>query len=460
MDARSYSVHYSAKDGKFAHRYPALAHLPFIIDSRPGYHRDGNAYLIDRGLGRRIGADQEPLFGGRIPTKKSMDNYAAWLANFLEWAEVRGIDLTTCDYSVHIAGQYQTEMLKGIWSQAGNGLKPSTVTVRVNEACNFLSWMVHTGRRGVSFDVPYTTAKIRLDSAIGGYGTKIKEVKVRRGAVRSKGRSISMPSDDQLDRWLERVNSDKGYTVWLMCYTVLLTAMRREEVVCLRINTLPLDPSSWSVVNPQAPERLRNVRVTIKYGTKGPQFGEDHGDKIGPERDILIPLSLAKLWHEYRSGHRAKAFGIRMKGQHGQAARSAKAKRAVHLFLRESDGERFMGDMFGKAWAAASSPFSIDSHRGGTEQWSPHTGRHWWACSILWRELKRYENIVYTSNETAAALIENSALSIIRLQIQPQLGHASRETTMLYLRWVMEMLSIPITLYDDDDLTIRPPTRI
>ena len=131
-----------------------------------------------------------------------------------------------------------------------------------------------------------------------------------------------------------------------------------------------------------------------------------------------------------------------MRGYKNEAARRARADDSVHLFLRDSDGVRFEGFELYDAWTGVELPM---------KGWSPHKGRHWWACSILWRELKKYENIGPLSNETAAALIENSALSIIRLQIQPQLGHAGTDTTMIYLRWVMDMLSRPLSLDEDTD---------
>lgn len=84
MNVRSYSVHFSQKNGKFAKKYPALAHLPYILDSRPGYHRAANAYLIDRGLGHwGPGSDGESFTGG-IPTQKTMGTDGALLHSGFE----------------------------------------------------------------------------------------------------------------------------------------------------------------------------------------------------------------------------------------------------------------------------------------------------------------------------------------------------------------------------------------
>ena len=442
QDSRSYSVCFTP-DGKFASRYPALAHLPFILDSRPGYHRLGNAYLVERGLGLWGPESRNQVLTGRSPTAKSMLSYAQWLANFLEWADMRKVDLKTCDYATHIVGLYQKEMLEGLWSRDGYGLAPSTVNLRVQQACDFLTWMADTGQR-VVFQIPYDTAKLRIGSATSSIGHLGFNVRVRKGKLRRPTRPLCMPTDAQVKAWLESVHEKYGPTYGLMCETILFTAMRREEVVCLRHDTLPDNPKHWLIANPLAPPAQQQVRISIRYGTKGPTYGRDNGDKIGPERDILIPLSLAQSWDHYRANARNQAFAARMKGAKG-VARLALAKSAVHLFLRASDGMQFQGPGLYNAWTGAQPPIN---------GWSPHQGRHWWACSVLWRELKKHQHTPHLSNETTAALLESTALSIIRLQVQPQLGHANEATTTVYLRWVMDMLAVPASLEDDDEPSI------
>lgn len=439
---RSYSVNTPRANGKFARKYPALAQVPFILDSRPAYHRAANAYLIDRALGLWSPDPHTGTSLGRILSPKTTLSYAQWLANFLEWAEVRSIDLLQCTYSMHLAGQYQSEMFQGLWSADGKNLSSGTVNPRVQQACDFIHWMIRTGLRTAAFEVPYATARVKIGSANNAVGHLGREVLVREGKARKVTLSLQIPTDVQVKNWLERIHKRYGTTVDLMCQTVLLTAMRREEVVCLRKDTLPLNPTDWVIANPIAPESEREVRISIQYGTKGPTYGLNNGDKIGPSREILIPLSLAKKWHDYRQKERSFAFAKWMRGYKNEAARRARADDSVHLFLRDSDGVRFEGFELYDAWTGVELPM---------KGWSPHKGRHWWACSILWRELKKYENIGPLSNETAAALIENSALSIIRLQIQPQLGHAGTDTTMIYLRWVMDMLSRPLSLDEDTD---------
>lgn len=438
---RSYSVALPKKGGKFAAKYPALAHLPFILDSKPRCHRLANTYLVDRGLGlwspRATPGQPIPL----IPTEQSMLNYAQWLANFLEWADRRGIDLVTCSYVGHVQGRYQNEMLKGLWSQRGAPCKPSTVNLRVTQACEFLSWMVARGHRG-EFNVPYESVRIHQGSATSSAGHLSKEVLARKGKVRVEPATLRLPNDLQVREWLERTRVAKGETAELMCETILLTAIRREELVSLRTDTLPENPSDWEVVNPLQPESQQQVRITIRFGTKGKSYGKDHGDKIGPPRSIHIPLLLANKWHQYRRKLRNRAFAQRVKGLKSKEQRLAASESDVHLFLREDNGQRYTGKRVYDDWVASEQP---------VPDWSPHSGRHWWACSVLWRGIQRHEYLhkLGGGHEVAAALLESTAMSIIRLEIQPQLGHADSSTTLRYLRWVMSMVSAPLSLEGD-----------
>lgn len=121
-----YTVYYSDQALTAAAGFGKVARLPCIFDSRPGYHRLGSRYLIDRGLGI-----WDPVSHGRrprpAPTEQTIRSYAHWLANFLEWADLRGVDVLTCEYVTHVHGRYQSEMLRGTWSRDGTALSPQTV---------------------------------------------------------------------------------------------------------------------------------------------------------------------------------------------------------------------------------------------------------------------------------------------------------------------------------------------
>ncbi|MFL9908296.1 site-specific integrase [Paraburkholderia sp. RL17-337-BIB-A] len=368
-----------------------------------------------------------------------MFDYAEWLANFLEWAERRNVALDTCGYATDVAGKYQSEMLNGEWSKDGAPKKASTVNARVQQACDFLNWMVSRGFRK-SFEVPYESSSLPFEAEPSTARTQKRSSRARRGRVRTPVTALNMPSSAAVREWLQRIHDISGPISYLMCETVVRTAMRREEVVCLRVDTLPENPADWHITNPDAPESAQLVRILIKFGTKGPSYGRDHGDKIGPEDPILIPLGLAKKWHEYRNGHRLKAFKNWMAGVKGAEARRKRAADAVHLFLHEADGERFSGKQFYDLWVSVELPC-----RG----WSPHKGRHWWACVVLWREINK--NFSPVSNETPVVLLTATAQSILKLQIQPQLRHSSTSTTETYINWIVQMVGHSVNLEEDTD---------
>jgi integrase len=215
----------------------------------------------------------------------------------------------------------------------------------------------------------------------------------------------------------------------LMCETLLGTALRREELCSWRVDTLPLHKADWRIGDQTAPYGEQRVLVEIRYGTKGPDYAHDCGDKIGPQRSIWIPLSLADSLHAYRLQDR----NIALRRWIQRAARMGLQKRddnVVHLFLDENTGERISAKRLYRAWTGVRLPM---------EGWSPHLGRHWWACSTLWAQLMRHERLWKLGEASTEELIHTSATNVIRLQIQPQLGHADERTSMRYLDWALDM---------------------
>lgn len=436
-----FTVFYSDSEKTATAGFGKVAGLPCIFDSRPGYHRLASRYLIDRGLGK-----WDPVSHGRTerqaPSDQTMRNYAHWLANFLEWADIRGVELETCQYADHVHGRYQSEMLSGIWSRDGEPLSAQTINLRVQQACDFLSWLADKGLRN-PFDIPVEVVNIRTGGAQSSVSHKTMQVVARKGKVRKNKRRLRMPTDQQLALWLDRIYKERGQTRGLMCETVLVTAMRREEVACLRVDTLPENPGDWHISSIDAPRSEQRVLVDIKFGAKGPNYGADHGDKVGPERSIWMPLEFAERLHTYRNTLRPRALKRYVDAAKGIREKRERIAQSVHLFLDDESGERLTAKALYRCWTSVELPMS---------GWSPHLGRDWWACSVLWRELKRHEHLRAMGPNISAALLESTALSIIRLQIQPQLGHAHDSTTMIYLQWVADMLGVNIAIRYEQDL--------
>lgn len=425
--------------------YGALSHQPFLLDPEPGYARLPNQFLIDRGLGywdpKWRGEKRNPI----PPSRISMKCFARWLANALEWADTRSVDLMRGDYVSDLIDCYQQEMLKGIWSADNRPLAPETVNPRVQIALEFQMWAADKGLRP-PFVIPTTTTTYIAGSHDNSRSHEPKVVESRKGKVKVNKRTLSFPSIKEIDAWRERVHQRPvvGVTEELIVDLILNTAIRREEAACWRVDTLPLDPKDWKVVNLDQPEEAQSVIGTIRYGAKGKQYGIDkHDDKIGPEGEIHIPLWIAKRLYGYRNNERLMALKRRLKGVRPVEARRI-MEETVHLFLNPVTGLRYTGDQIYAFWSRVQGP----------AHWSPHLGRHWWACRYLEERMKQHAELIQQVLKTPNISMEHpmvlalrdSAMTVIQMEIKPQLRHVSSRTAEIYLHWLFAKMRVPLTM--------------
>ena len=426
--------------------FGALAYQPFILDSEPGYARLPNQFLIDRGLGywdpKWRGQKRNPL----PPSRVSMKNFAQWLANALEWADTRSIDLMLADYASDLIGRYQKEMLKGIWSADNRPLAPETVNARVQTALEFQMWAADKGLRE-PFIIPTITRTYVAGSYDYNKSHEAKVVQSRKGKVKVNKRTLSFPSIEEVEAWRTRVHERPvvGATEVLIVDLILNTAIRREEAACWRTDTLPLEPADWKIANPEQPEEVQSVIVTIKYGTKGKEYGiDEQGDKIGPEGDIHVPLWIARRIHAYRNKERILALKPLLKTGKTVEAQRRIMQQAVHLFLNPLTGLRYSGDQIYAFWSRVQGP----------AHWSPHQGRDWWACRYLEERMRQHAELIQlvlktpnlNSNQPLVLALKDTALTVIQLEIRPQLRHASTRTTEIYLQWLFAKMRLPINM--------------
>lgn len=425
--------------------YGRVANLPFIMDSRPGYHRIANQFLIDLGLGEwSAGTRGQEQASTMPPTKATMHNYAHWLANYLEYCQVRGKDPIQADYKIDLIQGYQGEMSSGSWSRDNAGLAAKTVNLRVDVACMFLQWAVDKGVRQ-RFHIPKVRKSFKVESRGSSGAQMTKTVEARRGKVREGKRRIGLPDEKEIGAWLTRVH-EKCAVEGLIAELILETAVRRAEAAAWRIDTLPLDPDRWDVVNQDRPLKHQAVCVMLRYETKGRGHGEDHGDKIGPEGDILLPMPMALKLHEYRQKVRPKALTIALRKAKNVREAEFLRNNTVHLFLNPVTGGRYTGQKIYDFWTSK----SAKSPRG----WSPHLGRDFWACSTLWKHLEEQKGLLESvlNNKHDPSVLKILALDIkgfIELTIQRQLRHVSSETTMIYLQWVSDRLGVNLNFHEN-----------
>jgi len=341
------------------------------------------------------------------------------------------------EYLIDLVRSYQGEMLSGSWSKDNRALAAKTVNCRVDLACSFQLWAVDKGLRS-PFRIPKVRKTLTIDSPRSSGATATKVIQARKGKAREGKRRLGFPDQKVIGAWLQRVK-EKCATEGLIAETILETAIRRAEAAAWRIDTLPLNPDEWIVVNQDRPLEHQSVLVTLLYGTKGADYGYDRGDKIGPEGKIHVPMPLALKLHEYRQKVRPKALTIALRKARSVREAEAMRRNIVQLFLQPKSGQRYTGQRIYDFWTAP----DVECPRG----WSPHLGRDFWACSLLWDHIATQQLLIEQATKTGAdpSVLKILAIDVegfIERSIKPQLRHVSRETTMIYLQWVSDRLHL------------------
>lgn len=432
-----------------------LAEVPFIRDGQLAYAELPNRFLIDMALGvwnASSRGERSPDKAPIPPTRETLKSLAYWLINALEWADTRSVDLMECDYASVLIARYQQEMLKGIWSADGRPLKPATVNARVGAALAYQQWGADKKLRG-PVSVPTVTTTYRAPSCRNSRSHETKTVEARRGKVRVTPKSLAFPAANQIEAWRKaiHVHPTRGYTEGLLADLMLDTAIRREEAACWRVDTLPMQRRDWQIINPDAPHDRQNVAVTIRFGAKGREYGRDRGDKIGPEGKIRLPFQLAERIDEYRQKVRPKALAVAVRQGKTLAQQKRIHNDAVHLFLNPETGTRYTGKQIYSLWKRVDGP----------PHWSPHLARHLWACNHLERRMQDHADLMakilempgLTHSSPLLLGLKDTAISVIQLEITPQLRHMNSSTTELYLEWWFARNSLPYqtrVIWDDE----------
>lgn len=425
------------------------AKVPFVFHSETGYHTEASEYLIDRATSVWI-PGKEP--SGWDPTTESMRTYSKALCNFLDWTDAREVSTLECTYAEHILGMYQPDMLRGYWSEKNEPLSPSTVNGRVRTACDYLKWLAAKGYRDSAFTVITRTTKVRVGGRWGNGTKSTREVTRRVGHLRTQKSMLVMPTLTQVNRWLRSVKARSGPTFELMCKTVCLCAPREAELVGMRLADIPEGNRGWRISNPTAPRANQEHLMRLLYGVKGHELGFDHGDKVSDRpRTIRVPRELVQEWQRYVGRERTDALEILLDSAATRVEREQLQADAVHLFLHPKTGLRIDPNQIYVAWKGGELPFP---------EWTVHMGRDWWACSTLLREVQRNEIVAKLGKNMTTQLLEATAISIIRLIIQPQLGHVSEQTTFLYLQWIAGIYSVPLSLRWDKYLEGEMPEEM
>lgn len=437
----SYQLVYTDPNFLVENNYGKVAHVPCIFDARPGFHRLGSEYLIDRALGRWSPTRVETRNFVRPPSSKSIKNYGSWLCNFLEWCDCRLIDPLNIDLVEDLIGKYQREMIEGVWSRDNRSLSEKTINVRVDSALDFLAWAEFRGYRIRKQNAQYT---IYDDKSLVAANRRARAKTSSGTRLRESNSFIVLPDTQALISWRARVGSRpvRGNTEVLIVDLIMESAIRITEASCWRVDTLPLAMDDWDIINPAMPDRLKLVSLKICYGTKGPDYGYSHGDKIGPEGRIRISYELALRIQYYRKNDRPHALGVAIKSAVTLKAQRRIRDESVQLFLNPVSGLRYTADQIYEVWRLAIPP----------KGWSPHRARDYWACSLLWERMDEQRRMLVKfagtefESELLIALRANAETCIL-LEILPQMRHKSKETTLIYLKWFTDNSSFALNFH-------------
>jgi integrase len=217
---------------------------------------------------------------------------------------------------------------------------------------------------------------------------------------------------EETANWLGALKTKHGITPHLMAKTAVGLGLRAEEVVLLREEQVPKLPS-----NPA----IRSVRMEICYGTKG---GRDPADpeKKGKARSIRVPVALLIDLRSYISAHRKLCLKRFRDKNPGSPA-------PKQLFLSKHTGAPLSYSRFYEFWKSTAQPY---------ENFSPHIGRHMWACYTLVEKIREEVELSTGVSGPLASLVAKLHGNLVETWISPQLGHVDQKTSDDYLQWVIE----------------------
>ncbi|MDX5953079.1 MULTISPECIES: tyrosine-type recombinase/integrase [Azospirillum] len=340
----------------------------------------------------------------RIPSDGSIVTYGRQIEHFITHCERRRINWRELDYQ-GVLDRYVNPMVCG-------RLAPSTINGRFHTAVDFLTWAANAEERGPFEVVVEVVASDPRKSA----APRRRLV----GGVRPDPGDLSLPERSAIEEWLTYLQTRDSHTAnvdALMCWTLLRTALRAEEILRLRVSCL-------QPVKKPGPHD-HDATLLVQYGTKGGRKPNDPEARGKPRRIILSLRALERL-QDYARGRRKIALRTFLRKNPGAAE-------PRELFLSPDTGGPIAYRTFWGKWKVGPVPLP---------QWSPHLGRHTWACYTLLDELYPMAEAVSRGGLELAGLVQPHFDHVITTLIRPQLGHISAETTEMYLKWVAAQLQV------------------
>src|SRR5665213_1916407 len=385
-------VHIPDRDRLAAKGFEAVAHVPVLFGTDGRYLREHNRYLRERAR-----LKWHPDGGSDIPSTRTLENIAERLLNFVRWCEVRSEDWRTVSYGRLL--DYQTEQIKGRWSSTSSKLLPSTANKRTDDAVNFLRWAAERKLRG-EFKIGLFAKGPPRELGIGP--KLVRPGRAKEDIVSPEQAGFILPRPEEVREWLNAVRSQRGYAKYLACKIIMNTGLRRHEAEALTKDQWPTAVAISIVMR----RRLLSVpmRLTVTKGSR--------------PRTIRIPLALAQEVRAWIDGKRKK-YAMRFAQANG-------GRRTDRLLL--SDDE----EACGRPISVQTIYRCFSEVEPGPEGWSPHKGRHvfacYWVLNALSIEADRSGGL-----QTKSADWVNNRGDFWLKALQRQFGHVSTKTTEEYL---------------------------
>jgi integrase len=374
--------------------YEALARIPIVLTDEARVHGGATAFLREVALQTWEGA------GSRRLSANSIRCLAYDLVNFLDFCSEMELDWRFIERGSEVdLGSiigYGHLMERGDFSKFRRPIGSATIKRRTRTAQLFLCY---AGERGFR-----STYRFRKVSGYGRSGSRFH---------------LQIPARQAVETWLDTLERREHRANFLMGALPFKSGMRREEVVELHADDIP-HPGTYA--------GKEFAFFTIQYGTKG-QRSATAIDLIGKPRQVRIRSEFLLLLHAYKEGLRFRPAAIRRFRE-----RNPHSPLPLQLFLNPRSGEPYskehLNDLFNR-----SSDRPIPN-------FTPHTGRHFYAC---WTLLELLEDQLTVAGYNQASVIEGAIESLSQvalLQLKKHLGHESTSTTDHYVSWVSEHLRL------------------
>ena len=337
-----------------------------------GVPHPGVPFLVDRDM-ELVSAPNQYLryiatVRGRTSAPKTWLTYGSNLYEYLAFLESNGFAWHTVTI-IHLAAWRDSMLMRKC--------KRTTVNQRLRCVQAFYGWAT---LNGIAHSVHLDTESIQVPKPKGF----LAHIDASGGRVETNPLTLQTHKHlpkflhlDQAKRFIEALSPPR---LKLMGYLMLLTGMRREEVVGLNCRVVP-NPAGHTP-NKQLPMEL-NAALTPTKGSK--------------TRTVMLPYDLAVALWDYLTWSRSK-IALQFKRKHG--------KETTRFFLSEL-GEELSIRHLNNTFAQTSAKTGI--------RCTPHVLRHTYGTYELLRMKEKYT--------------ESQAL----LWVRDRMGHSSITTTEKYI---------------------------